>query len=89
MMIYRILNSFRAKELTNTKSIDSDCNCEHLLYDYILWNNTYQNTWYAIKRENITAFFAGGEYRQSIPEGGYRNHESLSDLIKLIIDDQK
>lgn len=45
--------------------------------------------WYAIKRENITAFFAGGDHRESIADGGYRNHESLSDLIKLIIDDQK
>jgi hypothetical protein len=48
----------------------------NILYDYVLW--------YAIKREHITAYFAGGDYRDMIPEGGYVKADDLDSLIDII-----
>jgi hypothetical protein len=56
----------------------------NILYDYVLWNNTYEGVWYAIKREHITAYFAGGDYRDMIPEGGYVKADDLDSLIDII-----
>lgn len=56
------------------------------LYDYVLWNNTYEGMWYAIKREHITAFFAGGDYRTAIPKGGYIASEDVDGLIDYIME---
>jgi hypothetical protein len=56
----------------------------NILYDYVLWNNTYEGMWYAIKRAHITAYFAGGEYRESIPKDGYLKDNDLDALIDLI-----
>jgi hypothetical protein len=30
------------------------------LHDYILWYNTYTNTWYGIPRDQYMVFFNGG-----------------------------
>jgi hypothetical protein len=58
----------------------------NILYDYVLWNNTYEGMWYAIKREHITAYFAGGDYRKSIPSGGVLQDDDLDSLISLIFE---
>jgi hypothetical protein len=85
-MIYRILNSFQRKASSNksktSNHLEEPCNCEHLLYGYVLWNNTYEDMWYLIDRNYITQFFAGGDYRDSIPANGYYKHKSMSELIK-------
>ena len=57
---------------------------ENILYDYVLWNNTYEGMWYAIKREHITAYFAGGDWRSSIPKGGYVKDLDLIQLLARI-----
>lgn len=57
---------------------------ENILYDYVLWNNTYEGMWYAIKRKHITAYFAGGEWRSSIPKDGYVKDLDLIQLLARI-----
>jgi len=57
---------------------------ENILYDYVLWNNTYEGMWYAIKREHFTEFFAGGDWRSSIPKGGYVKDLDLIQLLARI-----
>ena len=57
---------------------------ENILYDYVLWNNTYEGMWYAIKREHFTDFFAGGDWRSSIPKGGYVKDLDLIQLLARI-----
>ncbi len=57
---------------------------ENILYDYVLWNNTYEGMWYAIKREYFTDFFAGGDWRSSIPKDGYVKDLDLIQLLARI-----
>jgi hypothetical protein len=57
---------------------------ENILYDYVLWNNTYEGMWYAIKRGHFTDFFAGGDWRSSIPKGGYVKDLDLIQLLARI-----
>jgi hypothetical protein len=62
-MIYRILPFLRPKA---SNSISDDCNCKHILYDYVLWNNTIEGVWYAIHRDYYINFFAGGKSRNDV-----------------------
>ena len=35
---------------------------QHILYDWIFWCNTYEDsTWYGIKKNDISKFFMGGD----------------------------
>jgi len=54
------------------------------LYDYVLWLNTYESKWYAIKREYYTDFFANESTRSKIPIGGYLVEYDLDSLIDSI-----
>ena len=84
-MIYRLLPNFLRK--VYNKTVNDDCNCKHILYDYVLWNNTYEDKWYAIKREHMTSFFAGGKDREHVAIiNGYYSSKSLSELYKTILD---
>lgn len=82
-MIYRLLPFFRKK----ASNITEDCNCKHILYDYVLWNNSIEDKWYAINREHYTAFFAGGVDREHVASvNGYVVAKNLTQLIQSLID---
>jgi hypothetical protein len=53
---------------------------ENSLYDYVLWNNTYEKIWYAIPRSSYARFFSGKEDYMSIE--GVKKSSSIEDLIK-------
>lgn len=81
-MINKFLGFFRKKDLIN-----DDCDCKHLLYDYVLWYNSYEGIWYAINRSHLTAFFTGGKDRDDIQSiNGYVSNKDLTSLIQSIID---
>ncbi len=79
-MIYRLLPFLQKKDF----KINDDCDCKHIMYGYVFWNNTYEDVWYAINRDYVTPFFAGGESRDAI-QSYYFKHESLSKLVELIL----
>lgn len=81
-MIYRLLPFFRKK----VSNIPDDCDCKHILYDYVLWNNSIEGKWYAIHRDYYTLFFAGGVDRERVATlNGYVVAKDLTKLIELII----
>ena len=79
-MIYRLLPNFLKKD----SKIEDDCDCKHVMYGYVFWNNTYEGVWYAINRDYVTPLFAGGESREQIQQY-YFKHTSLSILVELIL----
>ena len=82
-MIYRLLPHFLRKVFTKPEP----CDCQHVMYDYVLWNNTYEDMWYAINREHLTAFFVGGVDREYVASvNGYFVSDSLSTVVQLILD---
>lgn len=49
------------------------------LYNYLFWHNSYEELWYAIPRDQYTAFFSGHmEYE------GVLKSKSIETLIYLI-----
>jgi hypothetical protein len=52
------------------------------LYDYVFWNNTYEEVWYAIPRESYALFFSGKHDLLDID--GVEKSKSIEDLIKKI-----
>jgi hypothetical protein len=51
------------------------------LHDYILWYNTYTNTWYGIPRDQYMVFFNGNQAKAV----GVLEAQSVDGLIKQII----
>ena len=83
-MIYRILPFLRPKA---SNLIPNDCDCKHILYDYVLWNNTIESKWYAINRDYYTLFFSGGVDRAHVAlMGKYVVADDLSQLVKKLIE---
>jgi hypothetical protein len=82
-MIYKLLQLLRKK----VSNIPNDCDCKHILYDYVLWNNSIEGNWYAINRNYYTLFFAGGDDRERVAAlNGYVVAKDLTKLIQLIIE---
>ena len=52
----------------------------HENYNYIFWNNTFIDTWYAIPRDKAQEFFSGEHEKVA----GVLSDKSIDNLIKKI-----
>lgn len=54
----------------------------HQNYNFLFWNNTYEEIWYAIPRDKAIEFFGGSVKKEQVE--GVLSDKSIDNLIKRI-----